>query len=156
MSIIFGVYLYQTIEDSRTADFDRVREQVLKETSLNTVNKIQRYHGEKAYYTVYGKAKKGKMIVFYPFDTDQAEALTVQQSDMVSKETIRNQWNSECSSCTMIGIDPGVTAEDEDGPEPVWEATYKDAKNRYVMALFSIFDGTKIKLQRYNQLIEGE
>ncbi|MFD1360537.1 cell wall elongation regulator TseB-like domain-containing protein [Lentibacillus salinarum] len=155
MSVIFGIYLYQAIQDNRTAGFEDVQKQVLQETDIRTINKIQRYHGEKAYYTIYGEANEEKaLIVFYPFDGNQSDIMTVNQSDMVAKETIIANWNDQCTSCTMRDIVPAVIS--ENGEEPAWELTYEDQQGRYVMEYFSFFNGKSIEVQRFNRMFDEE
>lgn len=154
-SLVFGIYLYQAVWENRTESFDQVEEQVLQETELTVINKIDRFHGENAYYTISGETENGEgRMVFYPFDQDKSNIITLNQSDMAAKETIRANWNNQCNSCTMIDIKPAVIS--EDGEQPAWEVTYVDDSDRYVMEYLSFSDGSSIEILRFNQLFNGE
>jgi|GEM_PF-1461444 len=149
--LIFGIYLYLTIQDNRTASFDQVETHVLEETELNTISKIERFHGENAYYTVYGETENdAAAIVFYPFDGNPANIISVKQSDIIAKEEVRANWNDRCDACTLVDIQPAVIS--NDGKQPAWEITYEDNAGYYVMAYLSFQDGSMIEVIRYNQL----
>lgn len=151
--LILGIYLYQVVQGNRTASFDQAEAQVIQETEIRTVNKIGRFHGENAYYTVYGETSNGEAkLVFYPFEKNQSGIITVNQSDIASKETIRANWNNQCQSCTMFDITPAVISNDE--IEPAWEITYEDDEGRYVMEYLSIYDGTRIEVRRFNRMFD--
>ncbi|TFJ93835.1 DUF5590 domain-containing protein [Lentibacillus salicampi] len=150
---IFGIYLYQAIQENRTASFDQVEEQVLQETALNNISKIRRFHGENAYYTVYGESNQNEaMIVFYPFDGNQTNIISVHQSEIIAGDEVRAYWYDQCDGCTLFNMKPAVIL--NDGKQPVWEMTYEDNTNHYVMEYLSFQDGSRVELIRFNQLYD--
>lgn len=155
ISLIFGIYLYQSVQENRTSSYDKIKENVFQKTELTDINHIERFHGEKAYYTVYGETEdKTKKLIFYPFNQDESELISLNQSDIVTEKTIRSNWKIECNSCTMIDIKPAVISGEDS--QPAWEVTYEDNSNRYVMEYLSVTDGSRIEILRFNQLYNGE
>lgn len=154
-SLIFGIYLYLAVQKNKTSSYEQIKETVIQETELRTVSQIERFHGDKAYYIVYGETEdKTEKIIFYPFSDEDSDILTLKQSDIVTKETIKSDWKNACNSCTMIDIKPALTNGDD--VQPAWEVTYEDNSNRYVMEYFSVSDGTRIEVLRFNRLYNGE
>ncbi|SFA74233.1 Uncharacterized protein YpmB [Lentibacillus halodurans] len=153
--LVFGIYLYYTVQENRTGSFEQIEKQVLAETELTAINKIERFHGEKAYYTVYGQTDNAEAkIVFYPFDQNQSNIISLNQSEMIAKKKIRANWNSQCQSCTLIDITPAIMSEDEE--RPAWELTYEDNTGRYVLEYLSVSDGSRIEVLRFNRLYNEE
>ncbi|GGJ85445.1 hypothetical protein GCM10007063_04950 [Lentibacillus kapialis] len=151
--LAFGIYLYQVVEDNRTANFEDVKTQVIEQTELNSISKIERFHGENAYYTVYGETENNSdMIIFYPFNGNTSNIIRINQSEIISEQKIRNDWYNRCYDCTLSDIKPGVIS--NDGDQPVWELTYKNNKNQYVMEYLSLQDGSTIEVVRFNQLFD--
>ncbi|QKY69187.1 DUF5590 domain-containing protein [Lentibacillus sp. CBA3610] len=154
--LIFAIYLYQAAQGNRTAAYDQVAEEVLQETELTAISSIERFHGENAYYIVYGETDhEENKIVFYPFDLDQSSIISLNQSEIVSEETVRANWNNQCNSCKMIDITPAVIS-DGDDQQPAWEITYEDNSGRYVMEYLSVSDGSRIEARRFNRLFNRE
>lgn len=146
---IYSVYLYNDIQQNKTESFDRVKAEVLQETKLNKIVKIERFHGKDAYYVLQGVTKDNKQkIVFYPFDKS-AKLTIVSQSEIVSEEKIRNNWSNQCKNCELIKITPAIVGSDK---VPAWELTYIDESNRYIMDYLSIYSGKRIELIGFKQM----
>ncbi len=147
---IYGVYLYNAIQQDKTASFEDVKDEVLAKTELQTIGKVKRYHGDKAYYVVYGKTNKdNQKIIFYPFSNDNADIIRVEKSETISEETIRKEWKESCRNCNLFDITPALV-----GDEPSWEITFTDDSNRYVIDNLSIYDGTRIEQFRFKQMFK--
>lgn len=140
---IYFVLLYNNIQQSKVAGFANSEEKVLQQTALTEIDAIYRFHGEKAYHIMFGNTKKNdKKVVFYPLKKDEKDLTIINQTEIMTKDSIQNQWNKECNACKLIGIVPAMI-----NNEPLWEITYVDQTNRYVFDYLSIYDGS-----RYEQL----
>ncbi|WP_010530796.1 DUF5590 domain-containing protein [Lentibacillus jeotgali] len=151
--LAFGIYLYQAVEGNRTAAFEQIQTKLLEETKLNSISNIERYHGENAYYTVYGKTNANDdVIVFYPFDGNSSNIIRVNQSEIIAEKKIEENWYNQCNTCTLFDIKPAVIS--NDGNQPAWEITYENNQNQYVMEYLSFQDGSTIDVIRFNQIFD--
>lgn len=147
---IYGVYIYHTIQQNKTAAFEQVKKEVVQETDLDTIDKVERFHGDKAYYIVYGQTNdKKQKIVFYPFDMNNEDLTIVSKSEIISKESIQNNWSDSCRSCELYDVTPALV-----GDKPSWEITFTDESNRYVIDYLSIYDGTQVEQFRLKHMFE--
>ncbi|MFB4169192.1 DUF5590 domain-containing protein [Virgibacillus sp. JSM 102003] len=147
---IYGVYLYNAVQQDKTASFKDIKDEVIAETKLLTIGKVKRFHGNKAYYIVYGKTDNhNQKIIFYPFKKKNAEIISVNKSEIISEETIRKKWKESCRNCNLFDITPGLV-----GDKPSWEITFTDDSNRYVIDNLSIYDGTRIEQFRFKQMFK--
>ena len=137
---IYFVYSYNQIEKSKIVNGDKTEKFVLKETNINSINEISHFQGEEAYHILLGTDKNGKQsYIFAPLDKPLTkENLVIISSDkLISQEQIEEKWESECKSCTLIGSAPAMI-----NKKPLWEITYTDQSNRYVIEYISLEDGT--------------
>lgn len=151
--LAFGIYLYQAAENNRTAKFDQIKTQLLEESKLNSISKIERFHGKNAFYTVYGKIEDDSdVILFYPFGKNASDIIRVNQSNIIAEEEIKADWHKQCDACTLFDVKPAVIS--SDGNQPAWEITYENDENQYVMEYLSFQDGSIIEVIRFNQLFD--
>lgn len=147
LCIIYFVFLYYKIDRDKTAGYSNVENSVLQEGAITKVHEISRFHGDKAYYVVFGEDNSGeKRIVFVPFEKDE-ELTVVDQQDIVSKEDILEKWQQECTDCKLIRVTPGLIDDN-----PLWEITYIDSSNRYVFDYLSIYDGSQYEQLRFKKM----
>lgn len=147
---IYVVYLYNAIQQDKTASFEHVKDEVIAETELQTIDEVKRFHGDKAYYIVYGKTNSNNQkIIFYPFNNKNADITSVDKSEIISEETIQKEWKESCRNCNLFDITPALV-----GDKPSWEITFTDDSNRYVIDNLSIYDGTRIEQFRFNQMFK--
>lgn len=145
--VILGVSLYvyltyQHIEKSKAAGFDKVEDIVLSETDVETIEEVNRFQEEEATFIAKGKDAKGKTwFVFVPQDYEDSEdILKYETADLMSPTSIEDNWASECDQCELKKSSPAMMDD-----EPLWELTYLDADNRYVLAYFSFEDGSEVE-----------
>lgn len=69
---IYGIVLYNNLYDSKTAGFDETSRQILSQTSITEIEKIEQYNGSAAYHVLFGKndANEEKLI-FYPLEGNE-------------------------------------------------------------------------------------
>ncbi|MFD2760841.1 cell wall elongation regulator TseB-like domain-containing protein [Lentibacillus juripiscarius] len=141
--LITGIYLYYSTQQERTAEFDQVEQDAIKETEMSTVNRIERFHGKDAYYVIYGETDNNQSaIMFYPFAENDTETVLVERSETISEETVKADWQSNCSDCTLFTITPALITNDK---LPAWEITYENDAGRYIMEYVSLNDGELIE-----------
>src|SRR5690625_115594 len=148
--LIVVIVLYIQIEKNKKAGFSETKTQVLAETDLTDIDKVERFHGEDAYHIVYGQTSEGdKQVVFVPFTDDEKEMLTVDQADMINKEAIEAQWSEQCDQCHLIKTIPGILDDDF-----VWELTYIDESDRYIFEYFSLSNGEPYEMFSLKRLFK--
>lgn len=148
--VVYMIFLYYEIQQTKTSGYTDVKEIVLRDTEVTEIDQILRFHGDKAYYVVYGKTIGAEeQIVFIPFEQKQDdEGLTViHQKDTISKDSIINKWQEQCNNCKLIKVIPGML-----NNEPLWEITYIDPSDRYVFDYLSIYDGSQYEQLRFKRM----
>jgi len=143
IGIGYSIYLYQIINDSRTAGFDNTKNQIESQTSYQNVHSIQSYYGENSYHVFYASNEDNEeRLVFLPLEGEERELIAINTEDMMSEEAILDAWSSSCDTCRFADISPAY----EDG-QALWEITYHDRDNQFVMDYYSI-DGQSLE-ERY-------
>lgn len=147
---IYSVYLYYDVQQSKTSQYPELTKSIKRETDISTVQKIEQYHGEKAYYLVYGKTEKNqKKIVFYPYTKKDGALKVINKSEIIPEESIQTSWDSQCNNCELVEITPALVHE-----KAAWEVTFIDESERYVIDYLSIFDGSRIEQIRLKQMFK--
>src|SRR5699024_9534376 len=62
---------------------------------------------------------------------------TYKSEDLVSEETILNEWEQTCNQCEFIKIQPAIIDN-----ELLWEITYNYDDNRYFIDYYFMLDCT--------------
>lgn len=149
---LYAFFFYRHIQDARTDYFEETEAFVKEETSITAVDEIFHFQEAESYYIVYGKDDKGKKwVLFNPGkNKDPEKTMRFPEADMLSEKEIEKEWQADCASCTLKNAVPAMIKE-----EPLWELTYMDEKNRYILEYRSMEDGStfeKLTLQRkYNK-----
>lgn len=149
---IYGIFLYKSIQKNKVAGFAETEEKVLSETELTVIDDIYRFHGEEAFHILFGKSKDGKKkIVFLPLeDKGKDKKMTIiDESKIIQKQTILNQWHSQCEKCDFKKIQPAMIDD-----KPLWEVTYIDKAGRYTFDYLSIYDGSRYEQLRFKQMYD--
>ncbi|WP_174613578.1 DUF5590 domain-containing protein [Virgibacillus ihumii] len=147
---IYGVYLYYDVQQSKTAAYSEITKNVKRETEISTVQKMEQYHGEKAFYIVYGQTGNNqKKIVFYPYSKKDGTLKVIDRSEIIPERSIQESWNSQCGNCELVKITPALINE-----KAAWEVTFIDESKRYVIDYLSIFDGNQIEQIRLKQMFK--
>lgn len=149
LAVSLYVFLtYQHIQKTKAAGFDNVEKIVSSETDVETIEEISRFQEEEAIFIAKGKDVEGETwFVFVPQDYEEADDIEKYSTkDLVSPTGIEDKWANECDQCELKKSAPAMM----DG-KPLWELTYLDTDNRYVLAYFSFEDGSEVetlKLQK--------
>lgn len=148
--LIAAYILYYQINQAKTAGFSDVKKQVLSETEIVEIDSIERFHGDDAYYIVYGKTSDDdKKIAFVPFVESEEVLQIIDQTDIISKDDMISNWRKNCDNCQLTKVVPGIVDD-----ELIWEITYRDQSKRFVFEYVSIYDGTSHEKFRFTQLFK--
>src|SRR5690625_4758724 len=144
---IYSVFLYKMIIKNNCADCAETEEQVLRETELTVIDDIHRFHGEDTFHILFGTTKEGKRkIIFVPLQDNDKAFTIIDESEIIQKESILNQWHNQCQGCELIKIRPSMI----DG-KSLWEDTYIDKTSRYTFEYLSMYNGSRYEQLRFKQ-----
>lgn len=147
---IFGVYLYQDTMKNKTTNFEQTKEVILEQTPITKVNKIELYHGDEAYHLVYGSDDKGEeQIIFYPLKGKEKDITTISVSEITPKEQIIQSWQKNCGDCELNKISPALIDD-----QLLWEISYYDENDRYVLNYLSIYDGSSYEEYKFERMFD--
>lgn len=142
LGIGFFSYFYFYVQDQKEKDYVFARQQALEETPIKQIKDIERFHGKFYYVTVDGVDQDDKaLFAFVPMEENYENIPFVYKNEGVSQEEVLDYWNRECRDCSLKDIQIGFT-----GDIPVWELTYEDVQERYVLDYFRFDNG-----ERYEQ-----
>lgn len=140
---IYLIFLYSGIQQNRTANYPESKAAVRTKTEVSTIEKVTEYYGKHQYHIIFGADKNGdEKIVFVPLDSKKKDLTVIDQSEIITKQQIKNEWEAQCQNCELIDITPAM-----ENNKVLWEITYMDSSNRYIFDYLSIYDGTRY--QRY-------
>lgn len=149
ITLIFLLVLYQDIVESKTRNFSVAEERVIQDTDVNEIINTHRYQGDSLYTIVTGITENDeKVYVFVPENTKE-ELVVVDHNEMVPEDSVLETWQKDCANCELIHIIPGMIKND-----PVWEITYVDETDRYVLSYVSIYDGSQYEEFRFKKMFE--
>ncbi|MFC0523185.1 DUF5590 domain-containing protein [Pontibacillus salicampi] len=140
IAVLFFSGMYIQIMGEKTDTYNQSEQQALNQTELSSVHHVSRYHGPIRYDIVAGVTKEGKKgYAFIPKDTEQANISYVALSDVLTEDSMKQQWQSTCNACELIDIIPA-----HDGSIPLWEVTFTDSNERYAIQTFNMKSGSKV------------
>ncbi|WP_164218900.1 DUF5590 domain-containing protein [Virgibacillus sp. YIM 98842] len=145
---VYSIFLYQDIMGDKTDNFAETESQILDATSLVSIDKMEQFNGADAYHVVFGEndANENK-IIFYPLEGQEKNLTILDESEIVSEETILSLWSESCSECDLIKAVPAIVDENV-----LWELTYVDESDRYILDYVSIYDGSRYEQYRFTQI----
>ncbi|KGX88025.1 cell wall elongation regulator TseB-like domain-containing protein [Pontibacillus litoralis] len=145
--VVYFLYMYIQIMQDKTATFTESKEIAINQTQLTRADDVLRYHGSSRYDIVTGIAEnEEKAFVFIPIKDKKTKPIFVSSLDVISEEQMLNAWKQDCTSCRLETIQP---AYEKQGP--LWEITYTDEDNRYVIKTYQMKDGNLYDTLYFNQ-----
>lgn len=147
VALIYSSLLYRDVEKSKKRGMPASENRVYQETELIEIDEIETFYGEKSFHVVYGIDKgKHNKIAFVPLNESEEDIVTVDEADIISKDAIQDQWKKSCAKCKMIKIIPGIVDDNV-----VWELTYRDEVDHYVLEFLSASDGKQLERLRFTE-----
>lgn len=148
--IIYALFLYLDLMDSKTAGFEETKNQILSNTSITSIEKIEQFNGNEAYHVVYGENKdKEEKIIFYPLKGKEKNLTTIDQTEIFTKKQVLSQWKEQCNGCELVKIVPALVED-----KALWEITYSDKSDRYVLDYISLYDGSPFEQYRFKRMFK--
>lgn len=146
--LIYLIFLYNEVQQNKTANFEDSKEEVLNNTEILQIEKINQYNGEHHYHVIFGTTKNGdQKIVFVPLDDKKEKLTIIDGSKIITQNQMKDQWNQQCQNCELIDITPAL-----ENKKPLWEVTYIDSSGRYIFDYLSIYDGTRSQQYRLKSI----
>lgn len=152
LAIGYSLYLYVSIMQGKTETFSESEEIAIKETPIEKVSTVYRYHGASRYDIVAGvepNGDEGFAFVQKTKITDEQEQLNisyVSKQNTISKDQVLSKWRNNCQGCDFEKITPAM-----DNQKPLWEITYYDAQSRYVFDYYYMKNAEKYEQYRFKQ-----
>ncbi|WP_163969835.1 cell wall elongation regulator TseB-like domain-containing protein [Oceanobacillus halotolerans] len=148
--LVYSYYLYQIVQEQRTTGFSNSEEIVIRETTLQQIDTIKNFQGKEAYHILFGSTDDTQeQIAFLNLDNDQKDIVLIDQDEIISEKQAVDEWSQTCDECEFIKISPAMINE-----RPLWELTYRDEKDRYVLDYISMYDGSQYEQLRFKQTFE--
>ncbi|WP_051744161.1 cell wall elongation regulator TseB-like domain-containing protein [Halobacillus karajensis] len=130
--LILSVWLYVEVNQDRTEGHEEAKAIAKEAGGIHRVDHVFTYHGEKEIHIVQGSKEEGKWLLF--IDIKEKDVLDeVPLDDVLPVAEMHAQWDESCSGCTFKDL---AYAFEEN--EPVYQLTYIDERNRYVMDYFTL------------------
>lgn len=140
-------YLYIQIIQDKTSTYEDSKQVAMSETPLNTADTVTRYHGASRYDIVAGEGAEGaKGIAFVPVNNKDKGIIYQTVSKATTKKEMLSSWQSSCNECDLLSIQPAI-----DKDKPLWEITYLDHQNRYVLDYYRMRNGEFYEQLRFKQ-----
>ena|SRR5690625_1473150 len=141
--IFYGIYLYRYIESSRVDGLEVTKTDMIQSGQLADVTELYHFQDKEAYHILIGIDKNQKeKILFVPLDQDK-EVTSLDTDDLLSKEQVKQNIVNDCQLCNITSITPAMVDN-----KPLWEITYFDEKDRYVIDYLSMDDGSRFEQLR--------
>ncbi|WP_240510180.1 cell wall elongation regulator TseB-like domain-containing protein [Virgibacillus profundi] len=141
------MFLYNDLASAKTAGYDETKKQILENTSITNIDKIEQFNGAASYHVIFGENKDDeKKLIFYPLKGNEKDLTTIDQHEIMPKKEVLGQWNEQCKDCNLVNIVPALVDE-----KVLWEVTYENNSNQYIIDYLDIHDGTRYEQYRFNR-----
>ncbi|UOQ85852.1 cell wall elongation regulator TseB-like domain-containing protein [Gracilibacillus salinarum] len=143
IAIYYFVSLYQDVIESKTNQFDEVRQYTLANTSLDQIHSMERYHGDQLYYVLEGEDDQQQDTLAYVFQTEdgQWDNHLYNEESFYSEKELLTEWRDRCNECEYLGSTFGIDEE-----MPILEIKYMDTSDRLVYEHVLLEDKTHYRL----------
>ena|SRR5699024_7316390 len=147
--IIYASTFYRYINQSKTEGFPEAEAFVLENSDITEITNIAYFQAEEGYFTLQGQDNQEKQ--FYAFLKDnkklsKKQLYIVPFSDVLSVNELEADLSEQCANCTLIQSTPAMIDK-----QPLWELTYTDDANRYVIEYKYLENGKTFEKLRLTQ-----
>ncbi|WP_160913516.1 cell wall elongation regulator TseB-like domain-containing protein [Halobacillus litoralis] len=133
IAIILFLWLYIDVNHDRKQGHPLAEEIARDKGSLARIDHVSTYHGEKEFHIVQGINKSKEASIIFMDIKEKKILEEVSKEETLPLEEMRSRWENTCSNCTFKDIQYGFEEE-----EPVFQLTYIDEQNRYVLDYFTL------------------
>lgn len=133
LGLAFGIWMYLSVNQDRTAGHAEAIDLAEQQTGLTNFESVTTYYGESEIHIVQGANNSGsEKIVF--IDLEENTILDeISTESILPSNQMRSQWKDNCLECEFKDIQYGYEEN-----EPVYQLTYIDSQNRYVLDYFTL------------------
>jgi len=143
----YGAVVYKSIQNDKTEGFNESKQTILAQTEVIHEDHMTAFYGEEAFHILFGRTDSSEAkIVFLPLNNDD-DLTVLDQSDIISKSEIKQDWHRQCTHCSLVKITPAMIKN-----KPLWEITYKDRQNRYVFDYLSMYDASRYERYAFRKM----
>lgn len=130
VAILYSVWLYHTIQAGKTGRFDEAVAFVLQQTDMERIDDIHYFQEAEGYFILEADDGNDDHFVFLRDDETFSinQLYIIPKKEVLSQTAIENSLMNECQSCELVHSKPAMIDK-----VPLWELTYYDASNRYVI-----------------------
>lgn len=135
------IYAYTTVRGPLADGYDMAREKVINEEVLESVRDVSYYHGEDAFYVIYGTDTDGdEAIAWVPQDEENDAVSVFKESDGITAEDAQSLTESAVNPSKIQSIKLG-----KEGNTPLYEVKYRTESNQQGYYYVAFQDGSFIK-----------
>lgn len=135
------IYAYLTVRAPLAEGYNMAEETVRNEELLESVRDVSYYHGEDAFYVVYGTDFDGdQAIAWVPQDEENNTITVVKESEGISPEDASDLTESAVNPSAIQSVTLG-----KEGNTPLYEVKYQTESNQQGYYYVSFQDGSFIK-----------
>ena len=147
ISTIYSIFLFKDIQESKTIGYSETEKKVLQETDIESITNITHFFDKTTYHIVFGETEHGEeKIVFVPKEKNAEKMTIIDGNEVLTKQEIRSLLENDCTKCQLIKINPAMIKDN-----PLWEVTYRDDTDRYVLDYLSMYDGSRYEQFKFRQ-----
>ena len=147
ISTIYSIFLFKDIQESKSTGYTETEKEVLQETDIESIHHITHFYDEKTYHIVFGETEHGEeKIVFVPKVKNKEKMTFIDSDEVLTKQEIKSLWENDCTKCQFIKVNPAMIKNN-----PLWEVTYRDDTDRYVLDYLSMYDGSRYEQFKFRQ-----
>lgn len=146
---IYMMIVYRQVMLSKQTGFKQVSEFVVEQTEIEEISSTSYFQAEDGYYILTGQDEPGENWYVYIMDDGnlKKENIILQSfTKSLPVEELTSSWKNDCNNCELINSTPAMIDD-----VPLWEFTYIDDSNRYVMEYKNLTDGTTYEKIRFTR-----
>ncbi|WP_394217363.1 DUF5590 domain-containing protein [Halobacillus trueperi] len=133
LAFILFLWLYIDVNQDRKEGHPQAEAIAQEKGDLTRIDHVSTYHGQREFHIVQGTKESNEASILF-IDIKEKKILDeVSREDVLSLEEMRSRWENTCSNCTFKDIQYGFEEN-----EPVFQLTYIDEQNRYVLDYFTL------------------
>ncbi|MBX0356249.1 DUF5590 domain-containing protein [Halobacillus sp. Nhm2S1] len=133
LAFILFLWVYIDVNQDRKEGHPEAEAIAKEQGDLTTIDHVSTYHGKREFHIVQGMNESKEASILF-IDIKENKILDeVSGKVALSLEEMRSRWEKMCSSCTFKDIQYGFEEN-----EPVFQLTYIDDQNRYVLDYFTL------------------
>ncbi|HZW68868.1 MAG TPA: hypothetical protein VFF20_09760 [Pseudogracilibacillus sp.] len=148
-TIVYASILYRTIEKDRTTGFESAEQFVLKNSDIAELSEATYFQAEEGYFTFVATGADEEALYVFLRDEEtfkEEDLYILSAGQFVPVEELEGSVLTDCAKCSLLNSTLAMIDE-----VPLWELTYTDDANRYVIEYKYLENGKtfeKLRLTR--------